>query len=160
MSAHVLTIIFAAVLLYAAVSGWIKGLFGQIGQIAGLIIGVLASRALSPGLINMLDVDAGAEKASTITAILCYILVFLAAYFIVVLVAKVLKIVVKAVALGFVDRLGGALFKMLKWMLILSLFYNLAVAIKVIDAPTVSNNLFERIIYHSAPKVLDMCYVK
>lgn len=160
MTPYVLTIIFGDVLLYAAISGAIKGLFSQIGQIAGLIIGILAARALAPSLLNMLTADAGEAAASVVSTVLCYIFVFLVAYFIVVLAARLLKLVVKVACLGFLDRLGGAIFKMLKWALILSLFFNLGVAINIMSAPTANDNLLERIIYQTAPKVLDMCYVK
>lgn len=156
MSQYVLTIIFAVVLLYAAISGYIKGLLAQIGQIAGLIIGILAARALAPTVLQMLIEDADAEPASVFTTVICYIFVFLAAYFSVVLIARVLKIVVRIVLLGFVDRLGGAIFKMIKWALILSLAYNLVAAISPQTAPDKDANLLDRIIYATAPKTLDM----
>lgn len=156
MTFSVTTIIIALVLIYAVVSGFMKGLLSQIGQIAGLIIGILASRALTPEILNMLSVDAGVDTASTVTMVLCYIVVYLAAYFSVVLVAKLIKLVVKVACLGVLDRIGGSVFKLLKWALILSLVYNLLVAIHPASAPGANSNVVERSVYHIAPALLDM----
>jgi len=150
------TIIIAIILIYAVISGLMKGLLSQIGQIAGLVIGILAARTLSPGIISMLRDGAGVDTESTVTTILCYILVYLAAYFSVVLVAKLIKLVVKVACLGMLDRIAGALFKLLKWALILSLAYNFLVAVHPASAPGEKSNVLERSIYHLAPAVMDM----
>lgn len=133
-----------------------KGLLSQIGQIAGMVIGVLTSRALTPSIISMLSVDAGSDTASTVTTVLCYILVYLAAYFCVVLVAKLVKLVVRVACLGALDRIGGALFKALKWALILSLAYNFATAVHPPLTPGEQANVVERTVYGLAPALLDM----
>lgn len=157
MTSHqILLIIFAVIALYAVITGFMKGLLSQIGQIAGLIIGVLASRALTPGLLLMLSADADTEPASMFTTVLCYILVYLAAYFSVVLVARLLKLVVKVVCLGIIDRLAGAVFKLLKWLLVMSLAYNLLVTAYPASAPGKTAGFVERTVYDFAPAVLDM----
>lgn len=161
MTSHqILLIIFAVVTLYAVITGFMKGLLSQIGQIAGLIIGILASRALTPGLLAMLSVDASAEPASMFTTVLCYILVYLAAYFSVVLVARLLKLVVRVACLGVLDRLGGAVFKFLKWLLIMSLAYNLLVTAYPAASPGNAGGFIEKTVCGFAPAVLDMWKLK
>lgn len=160
MTPYIWTIIIAAVLIYAIISGYVKGLLSQIGQIAGLIIGVLAARALTPQLLTMLSVDAGDKAASTLSVVLCYMFVFFAAYFVVVLVARLLKLVVKVACLGVLDRLSGALFKVLKWMLILSLVYNFCTAVGIATTPNADDYWIERATYRMAPAVLDMWQFK
>ncbi len=157
MTSHQIVLaILAIVALYAVITGFMKGLLSQIGQIAGLIIGILAARALTPGLLKMLSVDAGVDSASMISTVLCYILVYLAAYFAVVIVARLLKLVVKVACLGVLDRIGGAVFKLLKWMIIMSLAYNLLVSISPSMAPDPSSGPFETTLYNIAPALLDM----
>ena len=156
-SQQVIILIFAAVALYAVITGFMKGLLSQIGQIAGLVIGVLAARALTPSLITMLRGDAGVDTTSMIVTVLCYILVYLAAYFSVVLVARFLRLVVRVACLGALDRIGGALFKLLKWMLIMSLVYNLAMAVCPSQLPPPSDNFFIKTLSGLAPALLDMC---
>lgn len=155
-SNQILLLIFAVAGLYAVITGFMKGLLSQIGQIAGLIIGILASRAFTPSVLSMLISDADAEPASMFTTVLCYILVYLVAYFSVVLLAKVLKLVVKAACLGILDRLGGALFKLAKWFLIISLAYNLLASAYPAMAPDKNASAIEKTVYGIAPAVLDM----
>ena len=153
---YIWTITIALVLLYAVISGYIKGLLSQIGQIAGLIIGVLAARALTPSLLTMLRVDAGVETGSMITTVLCYMLVFFVGYFAIVMLARMIKLAVKVACLGIIDRICGAVFKLIKWVLILSLVYNLGVATGVCAAPGAGHNWLERTTYRVAPALLDM----
>lgn len=156
MTEYFWTIVIACVLLYAAVSGFAKGLLSQIGQIAGLITGVLASRAFAPSLMAMLGKDAGVGASSVAATAVCYVLVFFATYFAVVFLAKIVRLVVKVACLGPIDRISGAVFKVVKWTLIISLIYNLSVAVGLSAAPGSTSNPLERIVYGAAPAVLDM----
>lgn len=157
MDETIINIIIIAVFIYAVISGFIKGLLSQVGQIVGLIIGVLASRTLSPSVVHMLGVDANeADSISPVSTVLCYILIFIVAYFAVVLTAKMLKIVVKAACLGVLDRIGGAIFKLLKWAIILSLIYNLVVVCAPSLDPHSGGTALERFVFGIAPKVLGM----
>ena len=160
MTPYLWIIIIGIVLLYAVISGFIKGLLSQIGQIGGLIIGVLAARALTPSLLTMLRTDAGVDSSSMITTVVCYFLVFLAGYFAIVLLARLIKLVVKVACLGVLDRIGGALFKLIKWSIILSLVYNLGVASGLCDAPGASDFWLERTVYRVAPALFDMWQAK
>ena len=160
MTPYIWIIIIGATLLYAVISGYIKGLLSQIGQIAGLIIGVLAARALTPQLLTMLRVDAGVETSSMVTIVLCYTLVFFVGYFAVVLLARMIKLAVKVACLGVLDRLAGAIFKLVKWVLILSLVYNFCVSVGICSAPDRSDYWLERTTYRVAPALLDMWQIR
>lgn len=155
MTPYLPAIITGAVLLYALITGWLKGLLAQIGQIAGLITGVLAARALAPKVIVMLADDAGDKAVNLGVTAVSYALVFLAAYLAVVLLARMLRLMVKVASLGPLDRLCGAVFKAFKWLLLLSLAYNVAVAAGICAPPGPSDGAVERIVYATAPKVLD-----
>lgn len=160
MTPYIWIIIIGLVLLYAVISGFIKGLLSQIGQIAGLIVGVLAARALTPSLLTMLRIDAGVDSTTMFATVMCYLLVFLAGYFAIVLLARLVRLVVRVACLGVLDRIGGALFKLIKWTLILSLVYNLCVSVTICNAPNASDNWLERTVYRVAPAVLDMWHHK
>ncbi len=151
-----LLIIFALVAIYAVITGFIKGILAQLGQIVGMVVGILASRALAPNIFTMFVSDADAQPASMITEVLCYILVYVVAYFAVVLLFKLLRVIVKVVSLGILDRLAGAVFKLIKWALIVSLVYNLYVAISPDASPSAEEYPIESAIYAFAPKALDM----
>lgn len=151
-----LLIIFGLVALYAVITGFIKGVLAQLGQIVGMIVGILASRALAPGIFTMLVTDADAQPASMITKVLCYILVYIVAYFAVVLLFKMLRVIVKVASLGVLDRISGSVFKLLKWALIVSLIYNLYVAAYPSATPPSDEHTVESAVYSFAPKILDM----
>lgn len=155
-----LLIVFALIALYAVITGFIKGALAQLGQIVGMVVGVLASRALTPGIVEMLTTDAQSGPVSTITKVLCYILVYLVAYFAVVLLAKLLKVIVKVASLGIIDRLGGAIFRLLKWAFIVSLVYNLYVTMAPSASPPGADLPVESAVYNLAPKMLDMYQAK
>lgn len=155
MTDNLLIILILLVLGYAAVTGFMKGLLAQVGQIVGLVIGVLAARALAPGLLGYLAVDSGGS-ASAVTTVLCYVLIFLVAYFAVVLIARLIRLVVKVVCLGILDRIGGAVFKIVKWALIISLAYNLCVVIELASVPDRQTKPFENFICRLAPAVFAM----
>lgn len=152
---HTILIIFALVAIYAIITGYIKGVLSQLGQIVGLVVGILASRALAPGIFTMLVTDADTQPASMVTRVLCYILVFVVAYFAVVLMFKLLRVIVKVVSLGVIDRICGSVFKLVKWALIVSLAYNFYVAMFPAASP-VGKYPVETVVYQFAPKVLDM----
>lgn len=155
MTNNLFAILILLVLLYAVVTGFMKGLLAQIGQIAGVVIGILASRALTPSLLGVFGVGSQGS-GSAITIVLCYIVVYLVAYFAVVLVARLIRLVVRVACLGVVDRICGAVFKMIKWALIISLVYNLIVACDLSPVPGDSQPV-ERFVYGVAPFVLGMC---
>lgn len=115
-------IVLLIVALVAAVLGWRRGLIAQIGSIFALIAGVVLCRiwgdAFTANVAPLLGLDmAEGSTAAVVAAVLCNILLFIIVYIIVVQVARLLRSIVHGVLLGPVDSLGGALFKMLKWML-------------------------------------------
>lgn len=124
MADDVILIIVGVFLVVAAVTGFMRGFIAQIGQIAGLVVGIIASRIFSPQIFTYLGMDE-TDSASTAVEIIIYVAVFLAAFFVTVFVARMIRGVAHAVALGLLDRIAGAVFKVIKWAFFLSLFYNL-----------------------------------
>jgi len=105
----------------AAAMGFARGIISQIGQIAGVIGGIIAARLFGEPLAAFF---AGSEPPSAIDSVAGYVVVFLAAYFIVWLVARMLRGTVRVVHLGIIDRLAGAVFKAALWLLMLSMVLN------------------------------------
>ena len=155
METIIWTIIILLALLCAVTSGYATGFLVQLKDLVGFIIGVLVARTLTPLVITMLG-NFGVDTSSLLVTIICYILVFFAAFLIVVFLAGLLKFMVKAVSLNVVDRLAGALFKLVKWTLIISLVYNLCVSLSICSAPNVSGNWLQKTVYNSAPAMLDL----
>lgn len=115
----------------AAVMGFTRGIIGQIGQIAGVIGGIIASRLFGSRLAAFF---AGQDAPSAFDNVAGYVIVFLLAYFAIWLVARFLRGTVHAVHLGIVDRLAGAVFKGALWLLMLSMVLNFYIIVSGDDA--------------------------
>lgn len=115
----------------AAVMGFSRGIIGQIGQIAGVIGGIIAARLFGARVAAFF---AGADAPSAIDNVAGYVIVFLVAYFAVWLVAKFVRGTVRAVHLGIIDRLAGAVFKGALWLLMLSIALNLYIIVSGPDS--------------------------
>lgn len=118
-----LDILILIVTVTALVMGYIKGLISQAAQICGVVGGVVLSRLLGGVVARALSGDGGAPEPSTEAA--SYAIVFVVSYVAVWLVSRALKRVIGAVNLGFIDHIGGALFRALQWLLGLSLAINI-----------------------------------
>ena len=106
----------------AVIMGFTRGIIGQVGQIAGLIGGIIAARLFGSRLAAFF---AGQEAPSAFDNVAGYVVVFLLAYFAVWLVARFIRGTVHAVHLGIIDRLAGAVFKGALWLLMLSIVLNM-----------------------------------
>lgn len=115
---NVLDVVFLILLLISAVSGFIKGFILSIASFVGFFLGIVLSFRLADDVQQWLMAFTGAEGRYL------YFVAFLICFAVVVALVHVLgKIVekaVKLVALGFLNRLGGAALGILKTMLIFS----------------------------------------
>lgn len=127
-----LDILILLLLGVGAVLGFNRGLVAQAGQIAGLIGGILACRFFGHKALQVAGPIVG-EPGAVTTAIV-YAILFVAAYFIVWFVARLLRSAVHTVHLGILDRLGGAIFKAALWALALSIVLNVYLLIAGNDA--------------------------
>ncbi len=110
----------------AVIMGFTRGIIGQVGQIAGLIGGIIAARLFGSRLAAFF---AGQEAPSAFDNVAGYVVVFLLAYFAVWLVARFIRGTVHAVHLGIIDRLAGAVFKGALWLLMLSIVLNMYIIV-------------------------------
>ncbi|MDE6859759.1 MAG: CvpA family protein [Duncaniella sp.] len=132
-SMTLLDIIIVIIFAVAAVVGFRKGFITQIGSLAAIVIAILACRLLGAQAVEMISpsVPDAADPNSFpryITVIAVYCVIYLVAYYAVVLVAKLLKLVAHTVLLGPLDRIGGALVSVVKWFIPVSLALNLYIA--------------------------------
>lgn len=96
--------------IYGAYVGGIR----QIGSVAGFLFGYLGAKLFSPSITDLFHWP----------PFLSYILVFCTIFICVVILARVLKLTIKMLMLGPVDRLLGLLIGCAKWLLGASLVIN------------------------------------
>ncbi len=114
-----LDIIFILIIVLFAFQGFRKGLIYEIASLAGLILGIYAAfhfaSYIEVYLIEYLNIS---EKYSTIAA---FIIVFIGVVILLHLAGKIIEKIVDLVALGILNKLAGAVFGVLKAIVLLSL---------------------------------------
>lgn len=113
-------IIILIIVIVAAISGFSKGLIIGLASLAGLVLGIILSLKFAGYIEIALKNMFGNDSA------VMYIIAFAICFGLVVLVvhaiAKSIEKVVEIAALGFLNRLSGAAFGILKALLLLSAF--------------------------------------
>ncbi|MCF6224007.1 MAG: CvpA family protein [Flavobacteriaceae bacterium] len=118
---NTIDIVIAVILLFGLVKGYIKGLFIEITSLVGLVLGVYGaihfSYFLSDILKNRVSWDASMIQIVAFAGTFLIILMAL------VFLGKTLTKIAETVALGFFNKILGAIFGLLKYALILSIVF-------------------------------------
>ncbi len=142
-----LDVIILAVFVGSVAYGFYRGVIIQVGAVAAIVFAVVASRL---GGYPLAEFIAGGDAPSSLDVVVAKVIVFIAGYLGVRAVASLFKKMTHALALGGLDRLGGAVFSLFQWMLVLSLLINLWLVIKpgasLAELSTLANG-------HAAPAI-------
>lgn len=133
MSDAIYHIIVMAVAGIAVVSGFRKGFTGQVTGVLGFAFGTVCAHVFEPQVEEMLrSLFPGIRTsigAAFIYSMLSAALVYLAVYFLFRTLTKVLKSAMQVFYVGMLDSLMGSAFCLVKYMLLLSIFYNLILCV-------------------------------
>ena len=119
MEINLLDIIILIPLLLFAWNGYKKGLIIEVASLAALVIGLYAAFFFSDfaaGLLNDLF-----DMEQKYVAVFAFILTFVAVLFLVITIGKIVQKFVDILLLGFLNKLAGAVFGILKGALLLSI---------------------------------------
>jgi len=113
-------LVLGIILIIAAIQGFRKGFIVELASLAALILGIWGAIKFSDWTAGFITRTTGfhSDHMSTIA----FLLTFIAIVILVHILGKVLDNTVKAVALGFLNRLAGIIFGVLKTAVILSIF--------------------------------------
>jgi membrane protein required for colicin V production len=115
---NILDIFLAIPLLIGAYSGYKKGLIVELASLAALILGIYAAINFSYFAAEFLNKNFSlAEKYVNIFA---FILTFIAVVFLIYMLGRIIEKIVNIVMLGFLNRLAGMFFGIIKWAFIIS----------------------------------------
>lgn len=132
----VFAVILAIVLVAAAIVGWNKGAIAQMGSIAAVVAALVVCRSFGgmavPLVARWLGVDEPGQSAwSDYSAtLLAYAGMFMLAWLLVWTLTRMIRRAIHLVHLGVVDRLGGSLFLVGKWVLVASVLLNLLMIVQ------------------------------
>lgn len=150
-----LDVLILIVFVAAVAVGFWKGIIVQAGAVGAVVFAVVLCRIGGAALAGFI---AGEEPPSEVDTVVAKVILFIAGYLAVRVVASLFRKATHALSLGTLDRLGGVVFSVFQWMLVLSLMINLWLVIKP-DPPleelsTLANGHAAPAIVRLAPAVL------
>ena len=122
---NIIDIVIFISLIIAAISGFMKGLVLSVASFVGFFLGIIVSFRFAGSVQQILIELTGSDGRYLyfIGFLICFVLVTIVVYFI----GKAIEKLVEMVALGFLNRLTGAAFGVLRSLLVFSaLIYALA----------------------------------
>lgn len=128
---NIIDLILIIILVAAAIRGFVKGFFEEFASVAAIVLGVLCAMMFSDYLKNWLT-GVVSWQPGTIKAV-AFLLIFISVLIIVHLIANALEKFVRAIAMGFLSRIGGAIFGVIKTAFILSFLMYVITRIEAYD---------------------------
>lgn len=149
-------IIVAALLGYSLYKGIKNGLFVEVASFISLLLGIYLAIKFSSLMTEMISkhVSWNPTNIQLTAFILTFILVVIGVYFL----AKILTGIADFAMLGWMNKLGGGLFRILKTILILSVFIALFEKINFNNTFAKKETLDNYIFYNPVKKVAAFVY--
>lgn len=119
---NVIDIIIIVILLFAAVRGFMTGLFASIASLVAIVAGVFCAIHYSYYIEYALN-DSVLEWSHQTNKIVAFAVTFLAVVLAIIFVGKLLTKLADITALGLLNKILGAISGALKWSLILSVIF-------------------------------------
>lgn len=147
---NILDIIFLFPLLYFLITGFRKGLIIEILSVIAFIIAIIGAMKLS----NKLIISSGLELSSKWLPYVAYIIVFLGIFILIITLAKLLQKIIKTAHLNIFNRIAGALFGLLKVVLLFSLILWITDQVKIIPEKMKEDSLSYHYLEPISPKII------
>lgn len=140
------TIFIIIVMVVSGFLGWRSGLLRQVGRLVGIIAGIAACRFYGPTLVDYFCGTGASVGDTVLYTVLSYVLLFIVVYVVAILLARLVRGMLEAVHIGILNRVAGAVFNIMEWMLLLSLFLNLWMSVSPSTA-LASDPVFDRVLW-------------
>jgi membrane protein required for colicin V production len=124
-------IIVLLIIAWFAYKGYTKGLVIELASIIALLLGIYAAFHFSVFTGNILQNKLGLK--SEYLSVIAFVVTFIVVIILVFLLAKLLEGLINLVMLGFINKISGAAFSILKGYIILSI---LVLSLNIIDTKT------------------------
>lgn len=124
----VIDLLIIVAVVIGCIWGAMKGVVRQISSLVAIVLGVLFGRMFGPDVsqmyIDFVPELTESENSRLIASILGHITVFVFVYLTISIIAMFAKSLLKTLNLGILDRIGGVIFCVFKFLLGLSLIFN------------------------------------
>ncbi len=145
--------LFGVMMVFAIIKGYSKGLILALFSIIAFIIGLAAALKLSAVVAAYFSDSV--HVSTRWLPFIAFILIFLAVILLVRLGAKLIEKVFQVAMLGWLNRLGGIVFYMALYIIILSIFLFYAITLQVLKPEAIASSLTYEFIQPWGPKVMD-----
>lgn len=147
-------IIIGSLLLLEIINGYKRGFLAEVGSILGLILGLFVALSFRIPMAHLFSaMDA---KAGTWPSVVGFFVTFLLVYLVITILARIFEGFLGFIALGWLNRLAGGLFCMLKGLFILSIFLNLYELVdkdrSFIGVKHIESSVFYKSVLNFAPR--------
>lgn len=119
---NVFDIIIAVILLFAAVRGFMKGLFSEVASLVAIVAGVFCAIHYAYYVEYFLN-DSVLKWSHQTNKIVAFAVTFLAVVLFIIFIGKVLTKLADITSLGFLNKILGGVFSVLKSAIILSVIF-------------------------------------
>lgn len=116
---NTIDIVIGIILLVGAVSGFMKGLFVEVTTLVGLVLGIYGAIHFSYFLSDFLKSSVSWDES--MIQLVSFAGTFLIILIVLILLGKTMTKIAETLALGFFNKIVGAVFGFLKYALILSI---------------------------------------
>jgi membrane protein required for colicin V production len=145
--------IIAAALAMAIWKGYSKGLIVAVFSLLAFIIGLAAAIKLSAIVAGWLGTQVNVSQKWI--PLLSFIIVFIGVVFLVNMGAKLIEKSIKIVMLGWVNKIGGILFYVLLYLIILSVLLFFGKQLAILSDETIAKSSLYSYIQPLGPKIID-----
>jgi len=154
MNLNWIDLVLSALFIYGSIIGFRKGLVREIASLLGLFISLISVYSFSDYLSNL--IEEFLNLSTTIAYIISCLILFLTTIYLVSYIAKLITKALNIIALGFLNRIAGFIFGLLKWVIISSsliLIINKIFFFNEISEQLKSDQMKSSIIYESLSKI-------
>lgn len=135
--------------------GWRKGLTGQMGALVGVLAAIVICRWFASDLAAFFTDPSDSPQTVLLNTVMSYVILGVGAYVAVLIIAKLMNLVTRALHLSLINRAAGAVFGVFEWMLGLSILLNIWTAVFSDTELRSSNHAITDAVMDIGPRVFD-----
>ena len=153
-------IVIVILIITAFIKGLMKGFISELATLVGLILGIIGAVLFSGIVANWLI----GRVSSQFIPVLSFLILFVGIIFCVYLLAKLIDSFIKAIALGWLNRIAGGFFSVFKIMFIVSVLIlivdRFGIGEKIIKQDVRNKSLLFEPVRQFAPKTFELFKLK
>jgi membrane protein required for colicin V production len=147
---NLLDLLFLIPLAFFLITGFKKGLIVEVFSVIAFIVAIIGALKLS----NALLISSGLEMNSKWLPYIAYVIVFLAIFLLIIFLARLIQKVLKTAQLNIFNRIAGALFGVVKVILLYSLLLWLTDQVDIVPNKMKNESLSYQYLEPISPKII------